>query len=144
MAEQQQRLWNDKSLQPVSSESAQERLVRYYPPTGSNCSLREPDMWPSFWSSAKTVQELMPQLRKDVLIPEEFGLYVLVPFQEHAARMQASSAPTVPAPTRWALASDLPHGVLPPGPVDIRVVAAPSKSPGQPLKVSGPWGPIWL
>ena len=116
----------------------QSKLVRYYPPAGSNCSVREPDLWPSFRSTATTVQGLIPQLRKDVLIPPEFGLYVLV---QDDASAEASSTSRL----RWAHASDLPHGNLPAGPViDVRVVEAPPRSSGQPLKVNGPWGPVWL
>jgi hypothetical protein len=128
-----------KAVQQKEECNIVNKLVRYYPPAGSSCSVREPDMWPSFRSTATTVQGLIPQLRKDVLVPPEFGMYVLVRDE------QATAGTSGMAPMRWAQASELPQGNLPPGPVvDVRVVEAPSRSPGQPMKVNGPWGPVWF
>ena len=144
----------------MHSGVSERRIVRYFPPSGSNCSVREPELWPSFTTTARFVEELLPHLRMDILVPLKFQLYIQVPmqFQElepgDEAATSTSTSTTAPASasttkttsqTRWALASSLPHGRLPTGPVvDIRVVAIPSPPSQQPLKVNGPWGPIWL
>ena len=113
-------------------------LVRYYPPAGSSCSVRDPDLWPSFWTTVATVPDLIPQLRTDVLIPPEFGMYFLV-------RDDGATAASDRTPARWA---PLLNGDdLPPGPiVHVRVVEAPSRHPSgrdQPSHINGPWGPVW-
>jgi hypothetical protein len=128
------------------------RIVRYLPPVGSGCTVSEPEHWPSLrmLPLGDTVMELMEALRRDLLVPHAFQLYVKVPI---ASQFPASPPPPGAPQHLWVLAD--PRDSLPPLPMlDVRVVAPipppPPPPPPQPPSpsvsriIQGPWGPVWV